>query len=83
MRTQRSRAISFTPAEVEALWEVGRFVLSRDLEDEPRTRAMRSALSKLRPLAGDVICTECGMRSAAKVGLCAACYMRARRRRTG
>jgi len=67
MRTQRSRAISFTPAEIAALWEVGRYVLSRDLDDEPRTRAVRSALAKIRPLAGDATCLECGMRPAAKV----------------
>lgn len=79
MRTQRSRAISFTAAELAALWEVGRFVLSRDLPDEPKTRAVRSALAKIRPHATEVICADCGMRPASKAGKCGACYMAARR----
>ena len=80
MRTRRSTSISFTAAELAALWEVGRFVLSRDLPDEPKTRAMRSALAKIRPHATEVICGGCGARPATKVGRCGACYMRERRR---
>ena len=82
---KHTKSLTLTNEEVEALWELVRFVLhpqrvQRSTPDDPDTKALRSLSAKIRKIANEVLCGWCGERPATKRGLCSRCYMAQRRR---
>lgn len=79
-QVKQTKTLTLTNEELEALWELGRYVLHpRRVSDDPATRPLRSLMAKVRRQVNEILCRRCQQRPSRKLGLCDRCYMAERR----